>query len=235
MDRTTAMRRALGAAATLTAMFAVAACSGSHNNSSTPNRNSGSTQTTAPAAPAGVPSPRSSAVFNDADVQFAQAMIPHHQQAVKMAELAASRGADAELVSIAAQIKEQQNPEITTMTSMLTSWGKPTTPGSADPEASPSASTPSEDDDSIDTPQQSPKEISGMASDQDMSALENATGADFDRMFAEMMIAHHNGSIQAAKDEQSGGSNQQAKELAAAIETGQASEVLRLQAILDRL
>lgn len=157
--------------------------------------------------------PASSASFNDADVAFAQNMIPHHQQAVQMADLAAGRANDAEVKQLAGQIKAAQEPEIQTMTGWLTAWGKPTTPASGHGGMS----------------------MPGMMSEADMAKLMAATGTDFDRMFVQMMIAHHNGAIQMAREEQASGANAEAKALAATIERDQTAEVGTLQQILDRL
>ncbi|MFC5803071.1 DUF305 domain-containing protein [Streptomyces formicae] len=160
--------------------------------------------------------------FNDADVAFAQGMIPHHQQALEMAGLADGRASDQEIKTLAGRIKKAQDPEITTMRSWLTSWGRPESPttdhgaghgnGHGD----------------------MPGTASGMMSDQDMDALMSAKGADFDRKFARMMIDHHNGAIAMAKAEQQNGRNVAAKKLAGDVIESQAAEVDRMQDILDR-
>ncbi|MEV0819873.1 DUF305 domain-containing protein [Nonomuraea rubra] len=152
-----------------------------------------------------------SAAFNDADVMFAQMMIPHHEQAVEMADLASTRAADPEVKELAATIKAAQDPEIQTMKGWLTEWGK------AAPEGGMGHDMP------------------GVMSEEEMAKLEAAKGKEFDKLFAEQMIAHHNGAIEMARTEQSGGSNPQAKELAKTIETTQQAEVEQLRKILDRL
>ncbi|MEE3920862.1 DUF305 domain-containing protein [Micromonospora sp. BRA006-A] len=75
----------------------------------------------------------------------------------------------------------------------------------------------------------------GMMSEQQMKDLAAAKGPAFDKMFAEMMIAHHKGAIDMARTEQADGSNPEAKALAAKIASDQAAEVQTLQKILDRL
>ncbi|MFF0328709.1 DUF305 domain-containing protein [Nonomuraea angiospora] len=167
----------------------------------------------APAATTASASP--AAAFNDADVMFAQMMIPHHQQAVEMADLAGTRAADKEVKELAAKIKAAQDPEIQTMKGWLTAWGKP---------------MPSEGMD-----HGMGHDMPGMMSEDDMKKLEAAKGGAFDRQFAELMIAHHNGAIQMARTEQAQGSNAEAKELAKTIETAQQAEVAQLREILDRL
>ncbi|MFG1961257.1 DUF305 domain-containing protein [Nonomuraea sp. NPDC049028] len=158
---------------------------------------------------------QAAATFNDADVMFAQMMIPHHQQAVEMAELAETRASDKEVKELAAKIKAAQDPEIQTMKGWLTGWGKPLPSGGMD--------------------QGMGHDMPGMMSAADMKKLEDAKGTAFDKGFAELMIAHHNGAIDMARTEQSQGSNPEAKELAKAIENAQQTEVEQMKKILDRL
>jgi hypothetical protein len=65
--------------------------------------------------------------FNDADVTFAQGMIPHHQQAIEMADIALdpATGASAQVRDLATRIKAGQDPEIQLMTGWLAAWGQP--------------------------------------------------------------------------------------------------------------
>ena len=65
-----------------------------------------------------------SANFNATDVGFAQGMIPHHAQAVEMADLALEKSTNADVLALAKQIKASQNPEIQTMSGWLQSWGQ---------------------------------------------------------------------------------------------------------------
>ncbi|MFG1697190.1 DUF305 domain-containing protein [Nonomuraea sp. NPDC049309] len=196
-----------GAALTL-----VSACGGT-DSGSTAGHDMSTMSSSAPAATTASAQP--SADFNDADVMFAQMMIPHHQQAVEMAELAETRASDKEIKELAAKIKAAQDPEIQTMQGWLTAWGKP---------------MPSEGMD-----HGMGHDMAGMMSEEDMTKLEEAKGAAFDRQFVDMMIAHHNGAIEMARTEQSQGSNPEAKELAKTIETAQQAEVEQMQKILERL
>jgi uncharacterized protein (DUF305 family) len=203
------VRRALLAGvAAMSALVVLAACGG--NDDDTGNMNHGG------GAASGASSPVSAPV-NDADVEFAQMMIPHHKQAVQMAGLAETRAGDAQIKQLAAQIKAAQDPEIKTMTGWLTAWGKPSTMPSGGHDMPGMSSMP------------------GEMSDEDMVKLEAAKGTEFDRMFAQMMIDHHNGAIEMARDEQAKGSNPDAKALAATIEKTQTAEVGTLQQALDRL
>ncbi|MBB2910743.1 uncharacterized protein (DUF305 family) [Streptosporangium becharense] len=164
-----------------------------------------------------VPTPTASqspgASFNDADVMFAQMMIPHHEQAVEMAELAETRAADAKVKELAAKIKAAQDPEIATMTEWLTAWGRPAVPEGG----------------------HGGHGMPGMMTEEDMVKLQAAKGAAFDRLFCRLMIAHHKGAIEMAGTEQAQGADPKAKELAKTIETAQQAEIEQMQEILDRL
>jgi len=67
---------------------------------------------------------------------------------------------------------------------------------------------------------------------QQMTELENASGAEFDRLFLQMMISHHKGAIEMARAEQVDGQNPQAIELAKQIESTQIEEIGRMQSLL---
>jgi uncharacterized protein (DUF305 family) len=71
--------------------------------------------------------------------------------------------------------------------------------------------------------------------DELMTQLEGASGADFDRMFLQMMTPHHQGAIDMAEVEQSDGSNPQAIALARSIETSQTAEISEMQQLLQAL
>jgi len=209
----TTLRRAALAGAAVTAAFVLAACgstSGGHGSMPGMGNNASSPAVTA-----------SAAAFNDADVTFAQLMIPHHRQAVDMATLADTRAADPQVKQLAAQIKAAQDPEIQMMTGWLTGWGKPTTAPSGMP--------------GMDVGGASHGVMPGMMADADMAKLKAASGKDFDRQFCTMMIAHHQGAIQMAKQEQTAGANPDAKALAGRIITGQQAEIDTMNTILARI
>ncbi|QLH26203.1 DUF305 domain-containing protein [Streptomyces sp. Rer75] len=185
---------------------------------------SASAKATATPAPGG---------FNDADVSFAQMMIPHHQQALEMAKLADGRAGDKQITSLAGKIEKAQDPEIRTMKSWLKSWGKPVSPSSD--------SMPGMDhgsggmDHGSGGMDHGSGGMDGMMSQKDMDRLEAAKGAAFDRAFAQMMIDHHKGAITMAEDEQKKGRNATAKKLAGDVIKNQSAEVTTLRKILDRL
>ncbi|MEV0197144.1 DUF305 domain-containing protein [Nonomuraea sp. NPDC050691] len=153
------------------------------------------------------------ASFNDADVMFAQMMIPHHEQAVEMAELAETRASDPEIKELATKIKDAQAPEIKTMRGWLEEWGKPEPTGMGHMDHG----------------------MPGMMSAEDMDKLKDAKGAAFDKQFVRMMIAHHEGAIHMAEIEQAQGQNPDAKELAKSIAASQQAEIEQMRTIQNRL
>ncbi|TDC23026.1 DUF305 domain-containing protein [Streptomyces sp. 8K308] len=152
------------------------------------------------------------AEWNDADVAFAQGMIPHHRQAVEMAELAASRAESAEVVGLAEAIEAAQAPEIATLSEWLTGWGE---------------DVPAEDED------HSGHDMAGMMSPDDMTALEQSSGAEFDAAFLRMMIEHHEGAVEMAETERANGAYQPALDMAGEIIATQSDEITRMNELID--
>lgn len=158
------------------------------------------------------PAPASATVqpHNAQDVTFAQMMIPHHQQAVEMATLAAGRARAAEVKQLAIQIEQAQDPEIKMMQGWLAGWGESTAvPG--DPHGG---------------------HDSGMMTTQQMQQLSVASGAAFDTMFLEMMTAHHQGAIAMAQIELAEGQYPPAKQLARSIVDSQQAEIDQMKQLL---
>ena len=116
--------------------------------------------------------------FIGADIEFMQAMIHHHRQAVDMAELAPSGTADKQLLAMAERILASQRDEIKFMTSWLAARG-----------ATAAAAMPTGHH------QHGAVEMAGMASPQQMARLRAAKGRDFDRLFLQLMTAHHAGAL----------------------------------------
>jgi uncharacterized protein (DUF305 family) len=164
----------------------------------------------------------SSSGFNEADVTFAQSMIPHHEQAVEMAEMAQMDAATADVKQLADKVAAAQVPEIDTMTGWLKGWGKDVPSGSDD-----DMGGMDHDMDSMGS-----GAMPGMMSDQEMKGLDSATGAAFDRMWLTMMSEHHMGAIEMAKTEQANGKNAEAVALARKIEADQTAELAHMQDLL---
>lgn len=150
-----------------------------------------------------------------AEAMFAQMMIPHHEQAVVMAEYAENRAQDPQIKSLAEEIKAAQQPEIDLMATWLDEWGVPRMMG-GDAMALHGGHG-----------------MSGMLTDEQLLELENSQGAGFDLLFAEYMIAHHLGAIDMARDVLASGSDPRVLELAREIIVTQEMEILRLQAFLN--
>ena len=154
-------------------------------------------------------STQESADFNDADVMFAQQMIPHHEQAIKMSDIALdpNTGASAAVIALATQIKGAQDPEISQMKNLLTTWGMPMEMGSMDHSSM----------------------MDGMLSLEEMDTLGQLTGAEFDKAWAKGMIAHHEGAIAMANDVLANGKNSEILALANAVVSGQSTEIETLK------
>ena len=150
-----------------------------------------------------------SADFNDADVMFAQMMIPHHEQAIEMSDIALdpNTGASAAVIALATQIKGAQDPEISQMKNLLTTWGMPMEMGSMDHSSM----------------------MDGMLSLEDMDSLGQLKGAEFDKAWAKGMIAHHEGAIEMANDVLANGKNSEILALANAVVSGQSTEIETLK------
>jgi uncharacterized protein (DUF305 family) len=169
-------RTTLIGACALATLAILTACSSS-NEAEHPAGHSPATSATA------APSTTAAAeAHNDADVMFAQQMIPHHTQAIEMSDtLLAKQGIDPRVTELANQIKAAQGPEIQQMQGWLTQWGTPSMPpmsGHGDMAG-----------------------MSGMMSEQDMTALKDAQGVDASKLFLTQMIAHHEGAITMAQNE----------------------------------
>jgi uncharacterized protein (DUF305 family) len=195
-------RTTAASAALLAAVFGLAGC-GDSEAGSMPGMTHDSSSTPMSAA----------AAFNDADVTFATQMIPHHQQAVTMADLALRKATTADVKNLATAIKAAQAPEIEQLSGWLTGWGKP-------------VPTPNE---------HSGHTMTGMMSPQEMDDLNKATGSMFDRMWVEMMIKHHQGAVAMAKTEQITGQDAASVALAKKIQTAQTTEIATMQRLLGRL
>jgi uncharacterized protein (DUF305 family) len=150
--------------------------------------------------------------FNDDDVMFAQMMIPHHEQAIEMADIALDPaiGASEAIKDLATRIKAAQDPEIATMKDFLANWGAPLTP-----------------DDVMDHGSM----MEGMLSVEELDELAGLTGPAFDSRWAEAMIAHHKGAVTMANEVLAGGVNPATKKLAEEIIATQQSEIDELTPI----
>ena len=162
------------------------------------------------------------AVFNDADVEFATNMIPHHAQAIEMVTLTDTRTLDPEVKQLANSIRDAQSPEVETMVDWLTAWGEEVPETSIDH----ANAGHDMDMDSMDS------DVPGMMSAEDMDDLEHASDEEFQDMWLEMMIEHHRGAIEMAETEQAEGKYPDAVSLAESIETSQEAEIDQIKQLL---
>jgi uncharacterized protein (DUF305 family) len=206
--RSTTICRAILAGGAVSLVLLIAGC-GDSDGGGMGHDNMGA-QNTSAAAPA------TGAAFNDADVQFATGMIPHHRQALDMATMAETKATTPGVKALATRIGKAQEPEIATMSGWLTTWRKPV----------PSADAMG---DGMMT------DMPGMMTQEEMRKLTAASGSAFDKMFLTMMIKHHQGAVEMAKTEQAHGSDPAAKKLAGDIATSQTAEITEMQTLLTKL
>ncbi|AYN42557.1 DUF305 domain-containing protein [Streptomyces dangxiongensis] len=202
-------RRAAVTVAAATAALLLAACGGNGGTEGA----GGSTASAAPSA--------STTAHNAQDVAFAQGMIPHHRQALEMAELADDRASSTRVKDLAARIEKAQGPEIRTMTGWLTSWGKQVPRTGMDHSGHSAMSGMS-----------GMSSMQGMMDDDDMTALRKATGKEFDSRFLALMVAHHQGAVEMATTERDKGRYGPALTMADAVVTAQTAEIKEMRQLL---
>ncbi|MFD2792474.1 DUF305 domain-containing protein [Promicromonospora vindobonensis] len=195
------MKRTLMSVVVLAGALALTGCSGSEEP--TPQDTS-----TVAGAEAG-----DAAAHNDADVMFAQMMIPHHEQAITMADVVLAKdGTSPEVTELAAEVKAAQAPEIEQLGQWLDAWG-------ADRSAEHSGHA----------------GMSGMMTEEDLQALDEASAPESDRLFLEQMIAHHRGAVEMAQTEIESGADPSAVELAQSVVETQAAEIDAMEALLTSM
>ena len=170
---------------------------------------------------------------NDADVAFATDMIQHHAQALSMVDLTMSRPLDPEVQRLAEDIRAAQGPEIETMSDWLTEWGEEMPPTMRDhSHAGHDTDGMGESMEGMDESEMA--EMPGMMSAEEMTALEEASDADFQSMWLEMMVEHHEGAVEMAEEQQDDGRYRPAVDLAASIIEAQQAEIDTMESMLDR-
>ncbi|MFB9905824.1 DUF305 domain-containing protein [Allokutzneria oryzae] len=175
----------------------VAACGGQP----APAGHSEHSSTSAPAA----------AKNNAADIAFASGMVPHHQQAVEMADLIPGRSDNPKLVSLGERVRKAQQPEIDKMNGWLKQWGAPAPTGHEG---------------------HAGHDMAGMMTPQQMTELKAAKGVTFDKMWLRMMVEHHKGALEMARTELDKGADPDAKKLAKDIVDSQQKEIDEMTAML---
>ncbi len=186
--RTGRGRRGVAAVLAGAAMLATAACGGGSPTGDAPTSDAAS----------GTPT--------RADLEFVQMMLPHHEQAIEMSDLALD-GRGTAVTAIATDILAAQGPEIDAMRAILARWG--------------------EDEDEHAAHMGMP----GMASQDDLADLATLEGAAFDARWAALMIAHHEGAIEMARAVLSDGADPEVRAIAEAVIAVQEREIEALRAV----
>lgn len=152
--------------------------------------------------------------FNAADVTFAQQVIDHHRQAVQLAELVPQRSTNKDLAALATRIAGEQQSEINTLNVFLVQWNEQPKLGQAD------AGGPDQN-------------LPGMVDPATATRLESLRGADFDRLWLQSMITHHQGAIEMARAEIADGENVDALAMARTMVSTQQAEIGQMNTMLE--
>ncbi|GGQ20818.1 lipoprotein [Streptomyces griseomycini] len=216
MRKRSLVRRSAAVAAAGAAALVLAACGGDGDGGPAVGHG-GHDAAASPSASSTASAPASQERHNAADVAFAKGMIPHHRQAVEMADLAPDRARSAGVRKLAADIRKAQGPEIETLSGWLTSWGE---------------EVPAEG--AVDHSGHGTGDMGGMMTDEEMSELGKASGEAFDTAFMELMIKHHEGAVEMARTEQADGAFGPARKMAGEIIASQGAEIEQMNELLGR-
>jgi uncharacterized protein (DUF305 family) len=160
------------------------------------------------------------AAYNEQDVAFADDMKPHHEQAVAMADLVLAKDPSPQVAALATKIRAAQQPEIAELDSMIATFA-------ADAGGAHGGEHGGGEHDGHDM-----SDDMGMMSEGDMAALEQAGGAEAERLFLEGMVAHHRGAVQMADAEIRDGRWDRAIALATSIKADQQAEIAEMTQLL---
>ena len=144
------------------------------------------------------------------EAMFLQMMIPHHQQAIVISDLAISISKNEDILKLANQIKGAQAPEIDQMKSWLKAAGLGEDPG------------------------HSMHAMAGMLTDSQLEQLKNSTGKDFDRQFLSGMIAHHQGAVEMVRMIENS-SDLKLRDFGEQINQSQSSEIAVMKQLLKSI
>jgi uncharacterized protein (DUF305 family) len=218
------MKSLIALLAAVATAFLLSSCTSPASDGHTDHQGGSESSESSPSAqPAG---------FNDEDVAFATNMIPHHQQAVEMAALVPDRSTNPAVIKLATDISAAQGPEIETMKVFLVQWkeGSDTNPES--PETPVSPENPDSPDSHGGHGGMDAMEMQGMIDAAAIARLASLKGAEFDQLWLQSMISHHEGAIEMANAEIAGGANVDAKKLAQQIVAAQQGEISQMKQML---
>lgn len=163
--------------------------------------------------------PSASTQLSMKDVDFLQIMAARHQQAVDLARMAASKSQNRDVLDLASVIETSESSDIDRINALL---GRP-------------PMSPREDRNPMPDMTDAPHRIDGRLSQEQIDALAERSGPDFDRAFVQTMIDHHSGCADMAESDLKDGSNRRAKELAAEIAFDFRAEIAQMREILAQL
>ncbi|ANN19716.1 DUF305 domain-containing protein [Amycolatopsis orientalis] len=156
---------------------------------------------------------------NDADVEYITMMIPHHEQAKVMTDLVPGKTANEQIRAIAGRISVAQDGEITMMKTWLADRGKPVPGQGHDGHGG-------HHDHTL---------MPGMATEAQLADLRAASGTAFEKLFLDLMIAHHQGALTMAEAQLGKGVEIKAQEMAQEVITGQSAEIERMKTMRAKL
>jgi uncharacterized protein (DUF305 family) len=145
------------------------------------------------------------------DIMFLQMMIPHHQQAIDISDLALTKSSDSELLALAKDIRDGQASEIVKMKAWLDGANAGMDPGHS-----------------------MGHDMSGMLGDSELAALKAATGKSFDLLWLKGMTGHHDGAIDMAAMIENA-ENAEIKSFGQAIVTTQSAQNKQMAAMIKRM
>ena len=156
-------------------------------------------------------SSKASGDLSSDDIMFLQMMIPHHQQAIEMSDLALTKSSDSELLALAKDIRDGQGAEIVKMKAWLDKAGADLDPGHS-----------------------MGHDMGGMLGDSELAALKAATGKSFDLLWLKGMTGHHDGAIDMAAMIENA-ENAEIKSFGQAIVTTQSAQNKQMAAMIKRM
>ncbi|MDP1720001.1 MAG: DUF305 domain-containing protein [Candidatus Nanopelagicaceae bacterium] len=163
--------------------------------------------------PSNAMSPQSSATsttaYSDMEIMFAQAMIPHHRQAITMSGYALKNSSNADVIDLAKKIIAVQKVEIAQLTSWIKRSGQSMT-----------------SDHSMG--------MSGMLSPTQVTQLKGLKGKAFDRAFLKAMVEHHSGALQMVSWI-STSTRSDVKAMAVNIKKAQTTEIAAMKKMIAKL
>jgi uncharacterized protein (DUF305 family) len=167
-------------------------------------------------------------VFSQQDLMFARMMIPHHEQALELSVLALAHSTDGEVRDLAQRIYDGQGPEIELMRSWLGNKASSEGLHHEMPDGT------MMDNDTMGENMMDSEDMAGMASEENLAELASLTSPEFDGLFLQLMIAHHEGALEMVEMIEDS-ANAEALALAEEISVAQRAEIEEMTALLEIL